>query len=360
MIPFNKPFAPPVGEFESYIKGIWERGWFTNHGPLVQELEERLKEYLDLSHFLYVGNGTVALQLAIRALDLRGEIITTPFSYVATTSSIVWQGCRPVFADIDPGTLNINPGEIEALITPDTSAIIATHVFGNPCDIEAIDTIAKKHNLKVIYDAAHCFGTLYKGRSVLNRGDISTISFHATKVFQTVEGGAVITGDADSSTKIDLMRNFGHDGPERFTGVGINGKNSEVHAAMGLSMLPYIDNLLRVRKQQYNRYRDLLIESGARYQLIQPGSETNGAYFPLVFDNRDTLLHVKMALEDAGIYTRRYFYPSLSKLDYVGKSNTPVSDAVAESVLCLPLYHGLTEADQNRIAGILIEQKQHA
>jgi dTDP-4-amino-4,6-dideoxygalactose transaminase len=234
MIPVTKPFLPPIDEYKEYIDGIYQRQWLTNNGPLVNELELKLKEHLNVSHLLYLGNGTIAIQIAIKALELKGEIITTPFSYVATTSSIAWENCKPVFVDIDKDTLNIDPSKIEAAINANTSAILATHVYGNPCDIDAIQRIANKHNLKVIYDAAHCFGTKYKGKSVFEYGDVSTTSFHATKLFHTTEGGAVITTNPELLKKMSYLRNFGHDGPEKFECVGINGKNSEFHAAMGL------------------------------------------------------------------------------------------------------------------------------
>ena len=231
MINVTKPFLPEIEEYITYLRGIWDRNWLTNNGPLVNDLELKLKEYLNVKHLLYLGNGTIALQIAIKALGLKGEIITTPFSYVATTSAIVWEGCDPVFADIDKDTFNIDPAKIEQAITDKTTGILATHVFGNPCDIDAIQKIAVKHNLKVIYDAAHCFGTHYKGKSVYNYGDVSTASFHATKLFHTIEGGAVITNNAELLKKMAYMRNFGHETAETFAGVGINGKNSEFHAA---------------------------------------------------------------------------------------------------------------------------------
>ena len=243
MIPVTKPFLPPIEEYQKYTEGIWQRNWLTNNGPLVNELELKLKDYLQVPHLLFLNNGTIAIQIAIKALQLKGDIITTPFSYVATTSSIVWEGCQPVFVDIDKHTFNIDASKIEAAITPNTSAILATHVYGNPCDIDAIAAIAKKHNLKVIYDAAHCFGTKYKGKSVFAYGDVCTTSFHATKLFHTVEGGAVFCNDADLLRKMAQLRNFGHDGPEHFNEVGINGKNSEFHAAMGLANLKYIQQI---------------------------------------------------------------------------------------------------------------------
>ncbi|MEX0929870.1 MAG: DegT/DnrJ/EryC1/StrS family aminotransferase, partial [Balneolales bacterium] len=230
---------PPQQEYEACLKGIWDRGWITNNGPLVQKLEQKLKNYLRLNNILYVSNGTIALQFAIRVLGLKGEIITTPFTYIATTSSIVWENCKPVFVDIDSETLNIDPEKIEKAFTSNTKAILATHCFGNPCDVEAIDQIAKKHNVKVIYDASHCFDTRYKGKSIFLWGDISTTSFHATKLFHTVEGGAVFTKDNELLSRMSYLRNFGHDGPEKFNGLGINGKNSEMHAAMGICNFKY-------------------------------------------------------------------------------------------------------------------------
>src|SRR5690606_27065948 len=241
MIPVTKPFLPKVEEYDKYLASIWERQWLTNNGPLVNEFELKLKEYLDVNHLLYVSNGTIALQIAIKALELSGEIITTPFSFVATTSSIVWEGCKPVFVDIDSETFNIDPRKIESAITPSTSAILATHVYGNPCDIDAIQKIADKYNLKVIYDAAHCFGTKYKGKSVFDYGDISTTSFHATKLFHSIEGGAVFTRCPELLKKMSFIRNFGHNGPSDFKELGLNGKNSEFHAAMGLCNLNYVD-----------------------------------------------------------------------------------------------------------------------
>jgi dTDP-4-amino-4,6-dideoxygalactose transaminase len=226
MIPVTKPFLPPREEYEAMVKDIWQRNWLTNHGPLVKELEHKLKERLAIDHVLYVANGTLALQLAIKTLQLKGEIITTPFSYVATTSSIVWENCIPKFVDIDSNTLTIDAGLIEAAITEKTTGIIATHVFGNPCDIEEIERLGKKHNLKIIYDAAHCFDTIYKGKSIFEWGDIRITSFHATKLFQTVEGGGIFTKLGSYYSRMEYMRNFGHDGFGKFNGIGINAKNS--------------------------------------------------------------------------------------------------------------------------------------
>ena len=358
MIPVTKPFMPPIEDYEAYIKDIWKREWLTNSGPLVTELEQELIEYHDVDNLKFVTNGTIALQFAMKALELHGEIITTPFSYVATTSSIVWEGCRPVFVDIDSGTLNMDPELIENSITADTSAILATHVFGNPCDIEAIIKIAKNNKLKVIFDAAHCFGSRYKGRSVYTYGDISTASFHATKIYQTVEGGAVISKDPDVSERISFMRNFGHDGPLKFNGLGINGKNSEFHAAMGLCNLTYIDQILAARKKQCMLYDDLLKDLKAEKQHVLPGAEINHSYYPLIFENETMAVEMQAELEKEDIYTRRYFYPSLSKLSYVSRQQTPVSDEIVSKILCLPLYFDLKEHEQERVAKILMRTQK--
>lgn len=286
MIPVTKPFMPPKKEYEDYLKGIWEREYITNNGPLVRQLEAKLKEYLNTKNVLFTSNGTIALQIAIKALDLKGEIITTPFSYVATTSSIVWEGCTPVFVDIEPNTLNINPALIEASITEKTSGILATHVFGNPCDIDSIKSIADKYNLKVIYDAAHCFGSLYKDKSVFEYGDISTASFHATKLFHTVEGGGIFSDDDELIQKMEYMRNFGHAGFGKFNGIGINGKNSEFHAAMGLCNLNFMNEVLEKRKHQCLRYDDLLQNIPLKRISIENDALWNYSYYPVIFNTR--------------------------------------------------------------------------
>ena len=345
---------PPAEEYQAYLEGVWEREWLTNNGPLVQELEQKLKSYLGLEHILYVTNGTIALQFAIRALKLTGEIITTPFSYIATTSSIIWEDCKPVFVDIDPATLNMDPALIEASITSETTAILATHVFGNPCDIDAIMKVAKKHNLKVIFDAAHCFGSEYKGKSIYRYGDISTASFHATKVFQTVEGGAVITNEPELHRTMDFMRNFGHNGPENYSGVGINGKNSELHAAMGLCNLVYADRILDSRKNQSLYYDELLEDIDIRRPELLPDAKKNYSYYPLIFEHESKVIDMQKALEKNEIYTRRYFYPSLTQLDYIDGQTAPVCSDLVSRILCLPLYYDLREQDQERIASILL------
>jgi dTDP-4-amino-4,6-dideoxygalactose transaminase len=343
MIPVTKPFSPPIEEYQKIIEGIWKRNWFTNNGPLVNDLELKLKEYLGLNHLLYVTNGTIAIQLALKALNINKEVITTPFSYVATTSSLVWEGCNPIFVDIDPNTLNIDPNKIEDAITENTQAILATHCFGNPCDVEAIDRIAKKYNLKVIYDAAHCFGTKYKGKSIFEWGDICTTSFHATKLFHTIEGGAVFSKDPELIKQLAWRRNFGHDGPENFHGVGINGKNSEFHAAMGIVNLNYINQILDSRKKQASYYFNMLGGKNIIMPIVHYDVEFNHSYFPVVFGNEDELLRVKKELELGGIFPRRYFYPTLSSLNYVENGITPIADQIAKSILCLPMYFELGE-----------------
>jgi dTDP-4-amino-4,6-dideoxygalactose transaminase len=359
MIPVTKPYLPSRETFDQYIDGIWSRNWITNHGPLASELELQLKDYLNLPHLLFLCNGTIALQVAIKALELKGEVITTPFSYVATTSSLVWEGCRPVFVDIQPNTFTIDPEKIEAAITPDTSAILATHVFGNPCDIDAITAIANSHNLKVIYDAAHCFGTLYKGQSVYSYGHISTASFHATKIFHTGEGGAVFTQDAALLKKMALLRNFGHESPVDFAGVGINGKSSELHAAMGLSVLPHVKTILEKYEQLSERYNRQLQNLEMDQQAIRENTTYNNAYYPVVFPSEDRLLRSIEELNKYGVFPRRYFYPSLDTLDYVGDQCCPVSRSVAQRVLCLPLYYSLSFEEIDLIARLLLRVQNH-
>ncbi|MGL1889340.1 MAG: DegT/DnrJ/EryC1/StrS family aminotransferase [Reichenbachiella sp.] len=343
MIPVTKPFLPPRKEYDQYIDQIWERNWLTNDGPLVQELEKQLITYLGLPNIKYVTNGTIALQLAIKALKLKGEIITTPFSYVATTTSIVWEGCKPVYVDIDKDTFNINPDLIVKAITSKTTAILATHVFGNPCNIDAIDKIAKKHNLKVIYDASHCFGTKYKGQSVLNFGDISTISFHATKLFHTVEGGGVVAKSEELMRKIGLLRNFGHNGPENFNGIGINGKSSEFHAAMGLVNLKYADSIMIKRKADHTIYDTYLTYHELKKPKINKDSNYNFAYYPVVFQSEKDCLNVFTALEEKEILARRYFYPVLSQLDYVNQVEVLIAQSIAKKILCLPLFEQISK-----------------
>ena len=350
----TEPFLPPLDEYVDQLKSIWQSSRLTNDGPLVQELEYKLSRRFGVEHVVFLNSGTTALQIAINMLGLEGEIITTPFSYVATTSSIVWENCRPVFVDIDPDTLNIDVDKIEEKITPLTTGIIATHVFGNPCEIEKLEKLAARHNLKVIFDAAHCFGTTYKGKSVFERGDLSITSFHATKVFQTVEGGAIFTNDAEKADRIKYMRNFGHDGFGRFNGVGINGKNTEIHAAMGLCNLKYVDEVMEVRRKQCRYYNQKLNEiPQIGYQKITNDSCVIPAYYPVIFENEQQLLNVQGELEDAGVSPRRYFYPSLNQLDYVENDSMPIAEDISARILCLPLFHNLKRSEQDMILDII-------
>lgn len=353
MIEVTKPFLPPLELYQKRISEVWERNWLTNDGPLVKELEARLKAYLDVAHLLFLTNGTIALQIAIKALKLKGEIITTPFSYVATTSSIVWESCSPIFVDIDKESLNIDPQSIEAAITEKTTAILATHVYGNPCDVDAIDLIAKKYNLKVIYDAAHCFGTQYNNKSILNYGDISTISFHATKLFHTIEGGAVVTNDAALNKKMAYLRNFGHDGIEKFNGVGINGKNSEMHAAMGLTNLDYAGAILEKRKSDHDLYDQYLAPLKLDKPKISAEAGYNYSYYPVIFNSETECLQIVQSLKQHQIFAKRYFYPVLSGLDYVPFKEMPVAEDISKRILCLPLYYQLTAEEIGLICEII-------
>lgn len=346
MIPVTKPFLPPQEEYQKYLDGIWKRQWLTNMGPLASQLEMELKTYLNVSHLLFVTNGTVAIQMAIKALEITGEIITTPFSFVATTSSIVWEGCTPVFVDIDKDSLCIDPKKIEAAITEKTQAILATHVYGNPCDVVAIEAIAKKHGLKVIYDAAHAFGVQVNGKSIFEYGDISTCSLHATKLYHSVEGGLLITKDADLLKKLAYIRNFGISGFDTFAELGINGKNSEFHAAMGLSNLKYANSIHLKRQKLCAVYDKWLKGLHATKPKWHAQSKENYAYYVVVLESEELLLNLKTALDNYEISTRRYFYPSLaSALPYLEPRELPITDDVAKRVLCLPLYYDLTEEE---------------
>ena len=355
MILITKPFLPPLEEYEEYLKGIWQRQWLTNMGPLSSQLELKLKEHLAVKHLLFVTNGTVALQMAIKALALKGEIITTPFSFIATTSSIVWEGCSPVFVEIHPKNLNIDASKIEEAITENTSAILATHVYGNPCDVETIERIASKHNLKVIYDGAHAFGVKIKGRSIFEFGDISVCSLHATKLYHSTEGGLLITRQADLLKKLAYMRNFGFDGPEAFAELGLNGKNSEVHAAMGLVNLKYISKIHEKRKLLTEHYHAMLKHVKGTSPAWHPDATHNYAYFPFVFETESLALACFETLKGKEIFARRYFYPSLAKtLPYLVKREMAITDDIAKRVLCLPLYYDLSIEEVNLICRIIL------
>lgn len=355
IIPITKPFMPPLAEYQKYLEGIWQRQWLTNMGPLASELEMKLKNHLGVEHLLFVTNGTVALQLAIKALDLKEEIITTPFSFVATTSSIVWEGCTPVFVDIDKHTLNIDATKIEAAISDKTTAILATHVYGNPCDVLAIEEIAKKHNLKVIYDGAHAFGVEVYGKSIFEYGDISTCSLHATKLYHSGEGGLIITKNPVLLKKIASMRNFGFAGMDAFDELGINGKNSEFHAAMGLANISIIKAIHDKRKELTERY-DLKLKGLKTFKpLWHKEASKNYAYYPILFETEEAMLKAMEYLKAREIFTRRYFYPSLAKvLPYLRPTEMPITEELAKKVMCLPLYYNLTVEEVDMICRLLL------
>jgi dTDP-4-amino-4,6-dideoxygalactose transaminase len=348
----TRTFLPPRDEYLRWLDKAYSAHVLTNLGPIHKELEETLRTRFDVPFLRLMANGTLALQLAIRALGVKGKVITTPFSYVATTSAILWEGCEPVFVDIDPNSGCIDASLIEAAITPDTTAILATHVYGIPCDVEAIDAIAKKHGLKVIYDAAHAFDVQYKGKSILAYGDASTLSFHATKLFHTVEGGAVVLHDAEADKQLRLMRSFGHVYDEHFT-LGINAKMSEVHAAMGMAILPHMERIVDERAALTARYNEQLKDLALARPQLAPGTTYNFAYHPIVLRDRSEREGLLEALAAEQIHARRYFFPSLDTLPYVESAACMRSRDLADRALCLPLYNGMATADQDRIIAII-------
>ena len=353
MIPVTKTFFPPIEDYQKQVQRIWDNQWLTNNGKLYQELSHKLIDYLGVHHVIPMTNGTMPLHIALNAFADQGEVITTPFSYVATTAGIVWEKCTPVFVDIHPEYLTIDETKIEAAITEKTTAIVATHVYGNPCAVEEIAAIAKKHNLKVIYDAAHCFGVTYKGQSVFNYGDIATCSFHATKLFHTGEGGALFCQDAETRQEMFYRHNFGHDGPEKYHGLGTNAKMSELQAAMGLSVLPYMEHIITERKRVCNFYDEHLDFKSFSKLKLRAGTQWNYAYYPIIFKSESQLLEVKERLEKENINPRRYFYPSLEALPYIDSDNCPTAKDLAVRVLCLPLFVRLKQFELNKITSLV-------
>jgi dTDP-4-amino-4,6-dideoxygalactose transaminase len=353
VINVTKTFLPPQEEYNNLIKRAWDNIWLTNRGELTLELESKLKDYLNIENIIITNNGTIPLQIALKLLGNYGEIITTPFSYVATTSAIIWENCKPIFVDIHPDYLTIDETKIEAAITSKTTAILATHVFGNPCHVEAIESLAKKHKLAVIYDAAHCFGVKYKSQSIFNFGDVSSCSFHATKLFHTGEGGAIFCKDKSLFHKLFYSHNFGHNGPLDFHGLGINGKISELQSALGLAVFPYMDYIIKERKKVVDFYNLNLNFSNTKTIKIRENTEWNYSYYPLIFDSETTLLKVQEALNKVAIFPRRYFYPSLNTIDYVRGLKMPISESIASRILCLPLHVGLSNADIKTISNII-------
>jgi len=343
MINVTKTYLPCKEKYKQYVDKIYDNGWITNNGPLVNELEERLKKHLGVKNIVLVANGTVALEIAYRALNISGYAITTPFSFVATTSSLVTNAIKPIYCDIDKHSLNIDANKIEACITPNTTAIVPVHVFGNPCEVDKISAIAEKYGLKVIYDAAHAFDVQFKEASVLNYGDVSTLSFHATKLFHSIEGGALIFNDDKLAERIRYLINFGIKNKENIPELGTNAKMNEFEAAMGLCVLDDIAEIKSSRKQVFEQYSAGL---GGLLQLQQRQvqSNENYSYFPVVFENEEQLLKVESALNKQQIFPRRYFYPSLDTLHYIEPKQTcTISRDISKRILCLPIFHGLED-----------------
>ena len=349
MINVTKTYLPDKAKYKQYIDEIYANGWVTNNGPMVKALEKRLAAYLGVKNLILVSNGTVALEIAYRTLGLSGFAITTPFSFVATTSSLVTNNILPIFADIDNETLNLDPTNIEQLITSNTSAILPVHVFGNACDVEAIDAIAKKHHLKVVYDAAHAFNVRYKEKNILQYGDISTLSFHATKLFHTIEGGAIIVNDDSLVEKARYLINFGIKNAEEIPHLGTNAKMNEFEAAMGLCMLDEMEDLQVRRKEVYERYLGAL-EGRVQIQRQNANATQNYSYFPIVLESEEQLQGLQKVLNKQGVFPRRYFYPSLDTLSYIEpKQHMPISRDISKRILCLPMYPELEEAVQMQI-----------
>lgn len=345
MIPVTRTTLPDLEEYQVYLRQIWQSGQLTNNGALSRQLQAEVMTFLGAKNLTLVSNGTLALQLAIKALRLQGEIITTPYSYVATTNAILWEGCTPVFVDVDPESFCINPHLIEAAITENTTAILATHVYGYPCDVSRIQEIADRHHLKVIYDAAHAFGVRLHGESLLNRGDCSTLSFHATKLFHTAEGGGIVCRDTTIAERISLMSKFGHIGEDEYLDLGINAKISELHAAMGLAVLPKVTEIITARRQCSVWYDECLADIRLQRPKEIDGLEYNYAYYPVIFATHENMLVARAALHENEVYPRRYFHPSLNTLPFLRENSQhscPISESLAKRVLSLPLYTTLT------------------
>ena len=350
----TQPSLAPLDEYVNLLKGVWERGILTHNGPLVCQLENQLAKKLNVKNLVAVSNGTVAIQAAIKCLELKGEIITSAFTWVATVSAIKWEACTPIFCDIDPETLNIDVNSIEELITEKTVAIMPVHVFGNPCDVDAIEKIAKKHKLKVIYDAAHAIGSKYKGKSVLECGDISATSLHATKLINTGEGGACISVEDKLHEKLKRIRFFGHNQAKDIVEDGFNGKMTEVHAALGIANMNYFDDVINDRKQKYIFYQKSLSHLDfVRFQKLNIG-ESNYSYFPVIFDREERLLDAEKKLNKENIFPRRYFYPSVNEFKKIVKyRECKVSESISRRILCLPLYYTLKMSQIKLIVEIL-------
>jgi dTDP-4-amino-4,6-dideoxygalactose transaminase len=363
IINVTQPFLPPLDEYVKYLEKIWESKHLTNNGPFHQQFEKELANYLGVKYLSLINNATTALLVAIKALDLSGEVITTPYSFVATAHSIMWNGLTPVFVDINPSTCNIDPVKIENAITSKTSAILPVHVYGNPCETEKIKDIANKHDLKVIYDAAHAFGVKENDKSILNEGDLSILSFHATKVFNTFEGGAIVSHTEEMKKKIDDLKNFGFQDQITVEGIGINGKMNEIQAAMGLLQLKYIDSAIDKRKKITEIYRDGLKEvNGISFLDDMEGVKHNYAYFPIFINEQEYGMsrdYLSEELVKNNIYSRKYFYPLISQftafINFLSSKteNLPIAEKMSSKVLCLPIYPDLDYIDVKRVIEIL-------
>lgn len=365
LITVTSPLLPDLEEFNAMLKEIWSSKWITNNGQFHRQLEKELAEYLGVPYVSLFTNGTLPLLTALQALRVTGEVITTPYSFVATTHCIWWSGCKPVFVDIDPATGNIDPDKIEAAITPKTTAIMPVHVYGKPCDTKRIQEIADKYGLKVIYDAAHAFGVKVNGESILNAGDMSTLSFHATKVYNTLEGGAMIMHDEATKKRIDYLKNFGFAGETEVIAPGINSKVDEVRAAYGILNLRQVDNAIEARHQVAIKYRDALRNvNGITFMEDMPGVKHNYSYFPIFIDadkygmTRDELY---FRMKEENVLGRRYFYPLISEfstyrsLPSAAKENLPNAHKMADSVICLPMHHALSEEDVQRTLDCILK-----
>lgn len=353
MIPVTKSFLPPIENYVKYLEEIYKNCQLTNRGNLVQELEGKIKKYLNVDNILLTNNGTFPIQIALKLLANEGEVITTPFSYIATTSSIIWENCEPVFVDIHPNYLTIDENKIEAAITNKTTCILATHVFGNACNTEVIESIAEKYKLNVIYDAAHCFGVTYNGKSLFEYGDISTCSFHATKLFHTGEGGGVFSKNELLRKQIFNLHNFGHNGPYDFVCAGVNGKLSELQAAMGLAVLPFVDEIINSRRNIVTQYNEKLSFKNFRTLTIRKGVDWNFSYYPIIFNSEEELLIVLERLNKKNIFPRRYFYPSLNTLSFVKYSLMTNSEKISKTILCLPLFNDLKTKELDLIVELI-------
>lgn len=365
LITVTSPLLPPLDEFIPYLEEIWKSKWITNNGQFHRQLEAALAEYLGVKYVSLFTNGTLPLITALQAMNITGEVITTPYSFVATTHALWWNGIKPVFVDIDPNTCNLDPDKIEAAITEKTTAIMPVHCYGIPCDTKKIQAIADKYGLKVIYDAAHAFGVQVNGESVLKAGDMSTLSFHATKVFNTVEGGALICHDAETKKQIDFLKNFGFNGETEVVAPGINSKMDEIRSAYGLLNLKQVDKAIESRKQVADYYRRALRPvKGVKVFEDTPGVRHNYSYFPILIDAEEygmTRDELYFKMRDRNVLGRRYFYPLIStfdtykNLESATPDNLPVATRIADEVICLPMYYGLTEEDLERVVGGIVK-----